>query len=434
LIRDVLQSQQPCPRCRQLEENAAAAACAVAAGRAEEAVETLESAARRFPKHLATQRGLVRAYCAAGRHQDAIPFARQVAHLVPGDPEAACELGTVLLGGGSLEEARWTFRRALALAPQHGGARRGLAEYMRRVPWRDAGDLASFAWMQGQPEMLQFVTNFYHQQVAPQLHQQLLGNCVKIGPNQLPDLWALWGSCSARLMVGGVDLYVDSDRELNARAGGVGPYHVCLSGGLVEALDEREVAFVMGHELTHVACQHVLYLSAADQLIAYLQQEAMRAEWEAANMGAQRDAALWYGGLLGALCAGVAQVGASSASGRARWAANALREAAQVLANWSPQSEITADRGGLIACGDVDPAVSATVKLAVQSRSLAERVNPTAYLAQQAELQAVGGAMAPQGATHPYLVVRANHLLQWGAAEQSKGLLDLALYWEQTFA
>lgn len=70
--------------------------------------------------------------------------------------------------------------------------------------------------------------------------------------------------------------------------------------------------------------------------------------------------------------------------------------------------EIYADRGALLACGDLNAAVGMLVKIATGVRE----ISPAAYIEQADEIIAKG-SVTTQGVTHPETFVRARALAKW---------------------
>ena len=93
--------------------------------------------------------------------------------------------------------------------------------------------------------------------------QVLLGNSVKIGENQLPDLYQHYLDVLDVLdMPERYDLYVQQIPAVNAMAIGAGKPLIVLNSGLVNMLDERQTKTVIAHEVGHILSDHVLYRTA----------------------------------------------------------------------------------------------------------------------------------------------------------------------------
>src|SRR3954469_2397451 len=95
------------------------------------------------------------------------------------------------------------------------------------------------------------------------LRQELLAASVRLGPDQLADVYTTHRAARARL-----DLDEDHDLSLtqfpitNAAAIGSGKPMVLVNSRTVELLDDMELRTVLGHEAGHILSEHVLYQTA----------------------------------------------------------------------------------------------------------------------------------------------------------------------------
>lgn len=193
----------------------------------------------------------------------------------------------------------------------------------------------------------------------------LLGQAVKVGPRQLPRLHAIATRCAETLAVPVPELYVVNRPVVNAYTFGTDTESfLVLHSALVDAFDDRELAFVIGHETGHIQNKHVVYGTALQVLTR----------------------------------------GASAALG-------VLVEPARLaLTAWYRRAEITCDRAGLLCARDLSAGVSAFVKLALGSPRLAAEVDVDAYLEQLDASRGKVGRYVEALATHPYLPKRIRAL------------------------
>ena len=95
------------------------------------------------------------------------------------------------------------------------------------------------------------------------VQQMLLASAVRLGEDQLPEVWASHRAALARLDIDEVpDLYMAQMPFINAMAIGSKKPMVVLNSGTVNTLDELELRTVLGHEAGHILSDHVMYTTA----------------------------------------------------------------------------------------------------------------------------------------------------------------------------
>jgi Zn-dependent protease with chaperone function len=136
------------------------------------------------------------------------------------------------------------------------------------------------------------------------LRQAYLGSSVRLGENQLPDVWNAHARAYATLDLEPVpDLYLTQFPIANAMTIGAGSPIVVVQSGLVQLLDAEQLRAVFGHEAGHVLSDHVLYRTALIILtrlsslpgipLPLLPLRAALTEWfRAAELSCDRAAAL----------------------------------------------------------------------------------------------------------------------------------------------
>ncbi len=101
------------------------------------------------------------------------------------------------------------------------------------------------------------------------LRQFYLGNSVKVGENQLPELWAAHTGVTRILdMPDTYDVYVTSPVPGMAQAIGSGKPMIVVDSTLLERLGPGEQRTVLAHELGHILSDHVVYITALNILLA----------------------------------------------------------------------------------------------------------------------------------------------------------------------
>jgi Peptidase family M48 len=209
------------------------------------------------------------------------------------------------------------------------------------------------------------------------LRQILLANAVKLGPQQLPELWTVYERAGETL-----DLQLLPDLYTtyfpfgpNAVAIGAGRPIVVVSSQFVEMLDPDELWGLFGHELGHVLADHVLYTTT---LAILLQLQ----------------------GVLPVLVR------------------LPYRAVLAVLLEWSRSAELTADRAGALACRD--PLAYCRMLMVMAAGVPSRRLDLDAFLRQASEYEEWDSrwdrllrVLAERRGTHPYAVRRVQQLMDW---------------------
>lgn len=95
------------------------------------------------------------------------------------------------------------------------------------------------------------------------LRQAYLGSSVRLGEDQLADVWRAHARAYATLDLEPVpDLYLTQFPVANALTIGAGRPLVVVQSGLVQLLDDDQLRVVFAHEAGHVLSDHVLYRTA----------------------------------------------------------------------------------------------------------------------------------------------------------------------------
>jgi Zn-dependent protease with chaperone function len=101
------------------------------------------------------------------------------------------------------------------------------------------------------------------------LRQTFLGNSVRVGERQLPEVWSAYlGVAHILDMAPENDVYVSSSIQWNAVTIGSKRPMIVLGSGLLRRLGPGEQRAVIAHEMGHVLSDHVLYTTALNILLA----------------------------------------------------------------------------------------------------------------------------------------------------------------------
>jgi len=217
---------------------------------------------------------------------------------------------------------------------------------------------------------------------------------VHCGPEQFPSLYQMLREACAILDVPQPELYLRRGKEENAYTAGVKRTFIVLNSELVDHFDDAEILYVLGHELGHVKCGHVLYQMMARLLMPLLESAGQ------ATFGVGK-------------LAGIGLV-------------NAFYE-------WMRHAEFTCDRAGLLVCQDPEAAFRAIMKLGAGGSRFSTEMNVKAFLQQAREYSEAGGIEGVAKAlvfffyqsqlSHPQVVARARALEQWVATGEFDRIL-----------
>jgi Zn-dependent protease with chaperone function len=212
---------------------------------------------------------------------------------------------------------------------------------------------------------------------------QLLGQSIHVTPRQCPNVYRLFKEAADILDMHEPDLFLATNPHVNAFTFGVERPFIVLQSALVDLLDEEELMAVLGHELGHVKCGHVLYRSIA----YFVAQMASRV------MG------------LG----GLATMGLAAA-----------------LYEWSRKAELSADRAELLVAQDPQICIRLHMKLAGGSRAVFSQTNEQEFLRQAdtyeeldySTINKVYKLLQELWLDHPVPVYRAKEILAWSNSKQ----------------
>lgn len=98
-----------------------------------------------------------------------------------------------------------------------------------------------------------------------------MASAVKVTPKQCPDLHAKLQVACTTLGVEMPELYIQQNPIVNAFTGGVEKPIIVLHSSLIERLTDEEILAVIAHEVGHIHAEHVLYLTAAQLILAVAQ-------------------------------------------------------------------------------------------------------------------------------------------------------------------
>jgi len=170
------------------------------------------------------------------------------------------------------------------------------------------------------------VKKFYDMGVENVIKLQYTGSSLKLSPKSFPELYRLTKTACAILDVDQIpELYVHRSEQFTATTLGVERPMIAISTECLDKLSNQELLFMIGREVAHIKCDHILY-----QEIGFIFPELMDA--------------------LSTITLGLSGVLSSG-----------LKYA---LFHWAQMAEYTADRGGLLVCQDINVTKKLFTKLA----------------------------------------------------------------------
>lgn len=245
------------------------------------------------------------------------------------------------------------------------------------VAWEHPADraaLQSLRRIPGFDEVVRRTFGFFGERGIRLLFQ---ANAVRVGPQQFPELNALYTEVLATLdWPKRPDLYVSQTPFVNAGAFGMDDPFIVVNSATLILFDDEEMRVLLGHELGHVMSGHVLYHTVLVILL---------------NFGF--SALPFLAGL-------------------------ALLPVKLALLEWYRKSELSSDRAGLLA--SQDHAASTKMFMKMAGGGQAAQMNADAFMRQAEEYEEPTGAMdtiykilntLPQ--THPFATLRAAELKRW---------------------
>lgn len=269
-------------------------------------------------------------------------------------------------------------------------AKRRTFPHISPLAWQHPADLEALEAVKRVPALdqaLRFVSEHLYEKA---FLVDSVGSRIRLGPKQAPRIWNLFREAADILDMPRVpQIFLGTSGVINAYAFGMKDYTITLHSSLVDLMTEDELMAVIGHELSHIKCQHMLYRSLAMIL----------AQFSVSFLG------------LGAL---------------------AVLPLELALLAWSRKAELTCDRGALLVVQDESVVGSSLAKLAGMSRSMMDELDMSEVYKQAEEYEkdfdeklltrAFKNLSAVQ-ATHPVPIWRAKQIRDWSKSAQYREIL-----------
>lgn len=204
----------------------------------------------------------------------------------------------------------------------------------------------------------------------PELYRQLLEDCRILSGQDIPQMSLDWG------------YFISSDS-----IGGKKP-RIVMTSGTIDLLTPGERDFMIGHELGHIMCGHKPYQMLLETLYSPIMNQL-----DTFNI------------------------------------ANIIK---MPLLEWYRISHLTADRVGLLCCQDINVAIKTMMKMAGCPKKFFDRIRPETFIKQAQVFESDNGkglnklmkALNVRSASMPWMVVRAQELLNWYNSEEYRNLVS----------
>lgn len=257
-------------------------------------------------------------------------------------------------------------------------------------------DIQATANLNKVPLLAPLLTRLSSSVFEKQMRLMSISSLVRLGPNQGRSIYEKFTKAASILDLPELpEIYVSSQYVVNATAFGIDKYQITLYAGLIDFLTEEELMAVIGHELGHVKCQHMLY-----KTVAYLLH----------TFGTEILNTLLPAGT-GALAAIPLQL---------------------AILHWERMAEFSCDRAGLLVVQDPEVVASALAKLAGGSKKILPEINLAEVLQQAQEYEEADEGILERVfkvnmmllQTHPFPIVRAKEIMAWSGSEQYQQILN----------
>lgn len=222
-----------------------------------------------------------------------------------------------------------------------------------------------------------------------------MASAVKVTPQQCPDLHAKLQVVCTTLGVDMPDLFIQQNPIVNAFTGGVDKPVIVLHSGLLERLDEEEILAVIAHEVGHIHAEHVLYLTAAQLILA---------------VATIPLASLPIAGIIKELLTAT------------------MRGA---LLAWMRRAELSCDRAALLVTQN--PHVIGTTMMKLAGGTFASKIDYDQFLEQAREFQKnydekkldrFWADILSAGLSHPFPIWRVSEILKFVESGEYQGLMN----------
>lgn len=243
------------------------------------------------------------------------------------------------------------------------------------------------------------VRKFFELGIEKFLRLEFIGSNLKVTPSSLPDVYEiLEEACEILNLKTTPELYIRPDdyfrnlqvttNNLQGLTVGVEKPLVVISTACIESFSRSELLFIMGCEVGRLKSQHVLYENIA-----------------------------WLFPLLTSTISGVM----ASIPGLGAITSTFTAGVYLALIQWLRMADYTADRAGLLACQDVNSAMTAMAKIAGLPQKYFDLFNLDDFVTQAREFEGFADTaynkilkvLSLSVRDQAFTIARANELLKW---------------------
>lgn len=237
--------------------------------------------------------------------------------------------------------------------------------------------------LEGTPGLEKLVRKINKHGVERVIRLSYTGSYLKVTESNFPDIYEILKVACDNIQLKNIpELYIQWDYSIKGLTIGSENPIIVLSSGAVDLLSKEEMLWLIGHEAGHIKSGHMLYHSMAEVIPI-------------------------VGAIIGQATLGIGGLVTSGIE--------------LALLYWYRMSELTADRAGLLACQDIDVAISTLMKMSGVPQSFFDKIKKEDYIEQAKEFKGYDyNAMDNIAKTamimiqdHPWTVMRASELLRW---------------------
>lgn len=215
-----------------------------------------------------------------------------------------------------------------------------------------------------------------------------LSTAVRLGENQMPDVYNLLPPICGKLGIDIPELYYINDERINAATGGYNHPFILISSGLVNKMPLEIIASVLAHECGHIACKHSLYHDMAVQFLKETEKRPLFLKKK-----------------------------------------NSLSPAMiKTLLFWDRCSELTADRAAVLCDGGADKTVDMILKIhgyeGINRDEFLKQAIDLHKFVEESDTNRMIEQMLTQDEDHPRMATRAYECYKWAESERFKVIVN----------